>query len=149
MKHSIPRSPFATRLSGSARETEIRIRNIFQGPKKRPPVPMMLLTALVILSCGWLVSCQPGETVSGGPDVSSETVQDLPAPPEASSEETGSHARDYEDFLGGLTLDNSGEGDDAVTVRSHADPTSPDESLTTLTVRLGSGAVLELSLIHI
>ncbi|MCF2662403.1 hypothetical protein [Pseudoflavonifractor phocaeensis] len=66
MKHRIPRSPFATRLSGSARETEIRIRNIFQGPKKRPPVPMMLLAALLILSCGWLVSCQPEEDGPSG-----------------------------------------------------------------------------------
>ena len=66
MKHNIPRSPFATRLSGSARETEIRIRNIFQGPKKRPPVPIMLLAALLILSCGWLVSCQPEEDGPSG-----------------------------------------------------------------------------------
>ena len=66
MKHNIPRSPFATRLSGSARETEIRIRNIFQGSKKRPPVPIMLLAALVILSCGWLVSCQPEEDGPSG-----------------------------------------------------------------------------------
>ena len=66
MKHSIPRSPFATRLSGSARKTEIRIRNLFQGPKKRPPVPMMLLAALLILSCGWLVSCQPEEDGPSG-----------------------------------------------------------------------------------
>ena len=33
---SIPRSPFSTPLSGSARETEDRIRNIFQYKKKRP-----------------------------------------------------------------------------------------------------------------
>ena len=31
MRHKIPRSPFATRLSGSARETELRIRNLFQA----------------------------------------------------------------------------------------------------------------------
>ena len=61
MEQHIPRSPFATRLSGSARETELRILNIFQGPKKRPPVLIMLLVALAILSCGWLVSCQPRE----------------------------------------------------------------------------------------
>lgn len=79
MKHSIPRSPFATRLSGSARETEIRIRNLFQGPKKRPPILIIILTALVILSCGWLVSCQPKEEVpsdssspSNAPDSSVE-----------------------------------------------------------------------------
>ncbi len=61
MEQHIPRSPFATRLSGSARETELRILNIFQGPKKRPPVLIIVLTVLVILSCGWLVSCQPRE----------------------------------------------------------------------------------------
>ena len=55
---SPPRSPFSTRLSGSARETELRIRNIFQWKRKRPPLWAMALTALVILSCGCLVSCQ-------------------------------------------------------------------------------------------
>ena len=29
-----PRSPLSTRLSGSARETELRIRSIFQWKKK-------------------------------------------------------------------------------------------------------------------
>ena len=80
MKHNIPRSPFATRLSRSAKETEIRIRNLFQGPKKRPPVPIMLLTALLILSCGWLVSCQPEEETSS--DSSSAS-----APPDTSAED--------------------------------------------------------------
>jgi len=48
-------------LSGSAKEVELRIRNIVQGPKKRPPIPLMVLAAVAILSCGWLVSCQPTE----------------------------------------------------------------------------------------
>ena len=55
---SFPASPFSTRLSGSARETELRIRSIFQWKKKRPPVWLMLVTAMVCLSCGSLVSCQ-------------------------------------------------------------------------------------------
>ena len=38
MKNCMPRTPFSTPLSGSARETELRIRNIMSGPKKRPPV---------------------------------------------------------------------------------------------------------------
>ncbi len=38
MNEKIPRTPFSTPLSGSAKETEIRIRNIMSGPKKRPPV---------------------------------------------------------------------------------------------------------------
>ena len=58
MDHNVPRSPFSTRLSGSAKETELRIRNIFQWKKKRPPVWLMALMAAVCLSCGSLVSCQ-------------------------------------------------------------------------------------------
>ena len=54
----LPRSPFSTRLSGSAKETELRTRNIFQWKKKRPPVWLMILMAAVCLSCGSLVSCQ-------------------------------------------------------------------------------------------
>ena len=33
-----PNTPFATRLSGSAKETQLRIHSIFQWKKKRPPV---------------------------------------------------------------------------------------------------------------
>ena len=55
----MPNSPFATCLSGSAKETELRIRNIFQWKKKRPPVVAMILAALAALFCGGLVSCQP------------------------------------------------------------------------------------------
>ena len=35
MNENMPRTPFSTPLSGSARETEIRIRSIMSGPKKR------------------------------------------------------------------------------------------------------------------
>ena len=63
----IPRSPFATRLSGSAREIELRIRSIFQWKKQRPPLLAPVLAAL-ILSCGGLVSCQAqGGTPSDTP----------------------------------------------------------------------------------
>ena len=53
-----PRSPFSTRLSGSAKETELRLRSIFQWKKQRPSVWLMALTAAICLSCGSLVSCQ-------------------------------------------------------------------------------------------
>ena len=43
-KTSLPRSPFSTPLSGSASETENRIRNIFQYQKKRPPCCSSLKT---------------------------------------------------------------------------------------------------------
>ena len=43
----IPRSPFATRLSGSAREIELRIRSIFQWKKQRPPLALFLLMLVI------------------------------------------------------------------------------------------------------
>ncbi len=55
---SLPRSPLTTRLSGSARETEHRIRSIFLWKKKRPPVLMLILAVALIALCGGLVSCQ-------------------------------------------------------------------------------------------
>lgn len=57
---SVPRSPFTTPLSGSARETELRIRSILQWKKGRPPVWFITLVALAALLCGSLVSCQKG-----------------------------------------------------------------------------------------
>lgn len=58
MDRTSPRTPFSTPLSGSARQAEARIRNLFQGPKRRPPVWLMVLVLLLILSCGGLVACQ-------------------------------------------------------------------------------------------
>ena len=55
---SLPRSPLTTRLSGSARETEHRIRSIFLWKKKRPPVLVLILAVALIALCGGLVSCQ-------------------------------------------------------------------------------------------
>ena len=53
-----PTSPFSTPLSGSAREAERRLRSLFQGPKKRPPILALALASVLALSCGGLVSCQ-------------------------------------------------------------------------------------------
>ena len=61
---SLPRSPFSTPLSGSARETEDRIRNIFQYKKKRPPILLLALACALALLCGGLVSCQPAHAES-------------------------------------------------------------------------------------
>ena len=61
---SLPRSPFSTPLSGSARETEERIRNIFQYQKKRPPALFLALACALALLCGGLVSCQPAQAES-------------------------------------------------------------------------------------
>ena len=48
---SFPRTPFSTPLSGSARETEERIRNIFQYQKKRPPALLLALSCALALLC--------------------------------------------------------------------------------------------------
>ena len=62
MNKKMPRTPFSTPLSGSARETEIRIRNIMSGPKKRPPLPFLILVFSLCIFCGNIVSCQMAET---------------------------------------------------------------------------------------
>ena len=65
-RYQCPSTPFSTPLSGSARQAEARIRNLFQGPKRRPPVWLMVLVLLLILSCGGLVACQePGGSAAG------------------------------------------------------------------------------------
>ena len=70
---SFPRTPFSTPLSGSARETEERIRNIFQYQKKRPPALLLALSCALALTCGGLVSCQ---SAAGGS--ASDTGEDTP-----------------------------------------------------------------------
>lgn len=64
MPHNFPLSPFSTPLSGSAREAEERIRNIFQYKKTRPPLPLFLAACVLALFCGGLVSCQTGENAA-------------------------------------------------------------------------------------
>lgn len=63
MRNNPPKTPFATRLSGDAKETELRIRNIFQWKKKRPPIWVLILMASLALFCGGLVSCQSQKDV--------------------------------------------------------------------------------------
>ncbi|WP_251315961.1 hypothetical protein [Flintibacter muris] len=58
MKQNMPYTPFSTHLSRSAREMEIRLRNIMSGPKKRPPLPFLILIFSVCIFCGNIVSCQ-------------------------------------------------------------------------------------------
>ena len=67
MNSKIPRTPLSTPLSGSARETEIRLKNIFSGPKKRPPALFLALVFAACLLCGNLVSCQAAETGEASP----------------------------------------------------------------------------------
>lgn len=52
-----PKTPFSTRMSGSAKETERRVRALF-GDHRRPALALMLAAAGLIALCGALVSCQ-------------------------------------------------------------------------------------------
>ena len=63
-KAAPPNTPFSTPLSGSAKEAEERIRNIFQYKKTRPPLLFFALACILALSCGGLVSCQTGENAA-------------------------------------------------------------------------------------
>ena len=58
MSTKFPKTPFSTRLSGNARETELRLRSMFQWQKKRPPMILFVLVLLLTVSCGGLVSCR-------------------------------------------------------------------------------------------
>ena len=58
MNEKTPYTPFSTHLSGSARETENRLKNILSGPKRRPPALFLALVFSGCVLCGNLVSCQ-------------------------------------------------------------------------------------------
>ena len=84
MKNKMPRTPFSTPLSGSVKETEMRIRNIMSGPKKRPPLPFLILVFSLCVFCGNIVSCQVAETDTPAAQDSSASVS---APPDTSEEQ--------------------------------------------------------------
>ena len=58
MKFNAPNTPFSTHLSGSAKETQLRIRNIFQWKKERPSVWLFGFIVIVIFGCGGLFMCR-------------------------------------------------------------------------------------------
>lgn len=146
MNETMPRTPFSTPLSGSARETEIRIRNIFSGPKKRPPSLFLALMFSVCVFCGNLVSCQMAEPDAPAlPDISASLPEipdiSLPDPPEPKPE-----AKVWENQAGLEDIDLDGDGlPDTVTATIRFDPQAEDGIYNTLTVKavLGSGAELE------
>ena len=81
MTRPCPYTPLSTPLSGSARQAEARIRNLFQGPNRRPPVWLMALTLLLIFSCGGLVTCR---TAASPPPEEGAPVFSLTTPGEES-----------------------------------------------------------------
>ncbi len=69
-----PKTRFATRLSGSTKEAELRIRSILQWKKKRPPVILFALLVILVLLCFGLVSCELGR---GGADLEEQKTQTM------------------------------------------------------------------------
>lgn len=59
-RNDIPQSPLSTGLSGSAREVELRVRNIHTGRRKRPALILMAVVVLVIALSGVLVAFSTG-----------------------------------------------------------------------------------------
>ena len=53
-----PCSPLTTAFSRTARETGIRILNLFEWKRRRPPTFLLLLICAAVLLCGSLVSCR-------------------------------------------------------------------------------------------
>jgi hypothetical protein len=138
MKNCMPRTPFSTPLSGSARETEIRIRNIMSGPKQRPPVLFLALVFSVCIFCGNLVSCQVKETEV--PDTGAgSSLADLPDPPE---QKPDMEVREEQVVLEDIDLDGDGLAD-TVTATTRFDPQGNGESDITLTAVLGRGETVE------
>ena len=64
MQSKMPRTPFATKLSDSAAETELRIKSIFQWDKKRVPLLLCIVIVFCMLYCFGLVSIIPDGTAS-------------------------------------------------------------------------------------
>ena len=147
MKNNMPRTPFSTPLSGSARETEIRLRNIFSGPKKRPPLPFLILMFSVCIFCGNLVSCQMAEPdVPALPDISASLPEipdiSLPDPPEQKLE---MEIHEHQVGLQDEDADLDGDGlADTVTATTRFDPQDESGStIITLTAALGRGETVE------
>ena len=132
----VPRTPFSTGLSQSARETERRIRNIFSGPKQDPPKLLVVFVALMVLLCGNLVSCQVKEAEA--PNVS-RTDNSLPGPPE---QQPDMEVKETQETWEDIDLDGDGLGD-TVTATARFNPQDENGSTVTLTAALGRGETLE------
>ena len=144
MNQKMPRTPFSTPLSGSARETEIRIRNIISGPKKRPPLPFLILMFSICIFCGNIVSCQMAEPDTPAlPDISASLPEipdiSLPDPPKQKPDR---EVQESSQTLEHIDLDGDGL-EDTVTAVARFDPQGESKSEITLTAALGRGETLE------
>jgi len=136
MKH-IPKTPFSTRLSGGAKETQLRLRSIFQWKKRPFPVWLFTLTVIVLLGCFGLVSCQQSELPPEMPEGPAVVEPEQKPQPEEPVEPAGIGLTGIE-----RTLDDRGAGDDAVSLESYPSMEDWDGSSVVLTVTLGTGEEL-------
>ena len=116
----LPKTYLCTPLSGSARETALRLRNLFQGKRERPNCPLLILSGLILLLFGSLVSCQ---------------AQAAPAPPVTCPPEYQSYAA-----LPGADVDGDGATDTVIAFSVWDESTI---GTTTLQIRLSDGTLLE------
>lgn len=140
MKQHMPHTPFATRLSGSAKEIELRLRSIFQWKKKRPPVVFLILSAMAALLCGGLVSCETKE-----PDCVFDSTKEIAAVTIHTTvndlgeiEVPGEHLEEISQWLNRFQVGKAagdalspGAGSTSVTV-TYADGTTVDQSISTV-----------------
>lgn len=71
-RNDLPKSPFSTGLSGSAKEVELRIKTILKGKGKRPAIALMAVVALGIALSGVVVACYPSASSDA---LAAETLQ--------------------------------------------------------------------------
>ena len=125
---SVPRSPFTTPLSRSARETEPRIRGILPWKKQRPPLLAPVLAAL-ILSCGGLAACQAqGGTPSDMPAAQSGEAWSTQAVLDALFQSSDASILSPDSIQGEL-LDSQGTSEDLTLAAGHFNDDYPRYSL--------------------
>ncbi len=74
----IPKTWFSAPLSKSAKDTESRIRNIFQGQHRRPAALALVLVAAVALLCGSVVAIHAKKSFSSTEGKAEQTVEPNP-----------------------------------------------------------------------
>ena len=117
MMKNMPRTPFSTPLSGSAREVKMRLESIAAGPRKRPPVLFIALVSAFCLLCGNLVSCQvrAEDPVDANGDSSLQTPAATPAV-EADPQAREAYTQVLEDMLwNNLLPDGTQVSDESLT----------------------------------
>ena len=76
--NAMPKTWFSTPLSKNAKDTEGRIRNIFEGQRRRPAVIVLALVAAAALLCGSVVAVRAKQNQTNAEDAG---VSNAPSEP--------------------------------------------------------------------